>query len=222
MLIIFVATSLKRMKEYKLSEVFSQFKKINYYLNFICPIRIDRKQVVISAIYEFVLIFLFIILFKSFIFNELSIYSLLEISFTVAFFCALSGGLYFYNYAKKIDPNTWTYKKDILNYLKFVFIIIFLLIVYFFYGLKYFYRNELSIVFSYLTLTRIIIYSLFIGILAYVFLRFINHLKLFFKDSINHSLDFEINKDIDVVISDVSEYVEKLSSLEIAYTKREK
>lgn len=193
-----------------------KINRIKYFLDFRCPIKADTKSVLTSSIYEFILLFFFFTLGKPVFLKELSLFSLLEVSFITSFLIVLSATIYLTRSATRVDLKTWTYKKDIINFTKFISVFIVLFMFYLFKGVRYVYRSEISATVSYLSIIQMLGYIMFGSVLAYIVLRFISHLRAFFQDTINYS------RDLDVVISDVSKYVKEINSTEVNFTKREK
>ncbi len=151
-----------------------------YRLDAISPISTEQKHINISAVYEFIFIFLFLIILKPFYFSYVSILSAIKITFFTTFIFIGFSWLYYSYTAKKINFATWTYLEDIK---RFFIALLLSTLIYFFYSyfaIEYFYKEELiknNWDFERNTFVELIPYILFIGIIAYILLKFVDYMK---------------------------------------------
>lgn len=118
--------------------------RIEYALNSISPVNNSLKAVTIDAILEFIFIFLFVVIFKPYVINDLSITSIIQVAIITAFVFSFFSWVYNNLTLKKIVVSKWTYKKDIVRYSKLVFVTGTIFMGYAYYALHYIYANEIT------------------------------------------------------------------------------
>lgn len=155
-------------------------KRIHNYLNAISPVSTEQKEINISALYEFILVFFLLILIKPVFLAFVSIQSMVEIAFVSSIIFIGLGWLYYSYTAKKIILQDWTYFDDISRFLLTLILTSFVYLFYMFYAIHFLYKEELKLNnwnFERNIFIEIIPYILIIGIFVYVLLKFIDYLK---------------------------------------------
>lgn len=167
------------------------------YLNFRSPLCCNRDTMTRIAIYEFVFVFLLLMVVRPSFMDDLSIFSLFQVALTTAFLFSFSAWLYFVTTNKYIDTKKWRYRDDILRFYKMLFTVGFIFLGYVFTIVKYLYSTEITMPIDFLLFVSLLGYIFFIGTLAYIFLKLLgyvtglNNKRIRKKNEVLNDLDNE-------------------------------
>jgi len=151
--------------------------KIESILDSISPVNTNLSAITIDAILEFIFIFLFVVIFKPYVINELSSNSVVQVALTTALIFSFFSWLYYVVFYRTININQWTYKKDIIRYLKTLIITASIFMCYAYYALIFIYASEIKTsIANFFTVG--ILYISAIGVIFYFFLKFTTYLSL--------------------------------------------
>ncbi|AMC11460.1 hypothetical protein Lupro_09365 [Lutibacter profundi] len=129
---------------------------------------------------------------KPYVIQNLSVISTIEVSFISAFIFSFFSWVYFIN-TNNIDLKKWTYKKDIIRYLKVLSFTAIIFMCYVYYALHFVYISEITVdVDNFLIIG--FLYVFFIGMFFYFFAKFMDYLKF----SKNLTLDL-LTKELEIV-----------------------
>ena len=157
--------------------------KTTTFLNSISPISTSRKDILVAAIAEFVFIFLVVFILKPYVIKELSESSVLQVALIAAFIFSFFSWVYYANY-NVIDLRKWTYKKDIIRYLKVLTFTATIFMSYAYYALHFIYTSEITVVVNNFIITGFL-YILFLGLIFYFFAKFIDYVRFSKNTNLN-------------------------------------
>lgn len=167
-------------------------QRLNFFLNEISPVTTNAKVLTFEAILEFLFVFLFVFIFEPYIIKQLTYISKIEVAVVSAFIFSTLSWLYYMVYYRNIDKSKWTFKKDIVRYVKILGITASFFMVYAYYALHYIYASEIKTSPSNF-IGGGFLYILAIGVVFYFFAKFMAFINnQFFKANENETLSKDI------------------------------